>query len=180
MVGPDGAVYLQVSLLDQVFDYEPCGIGSLSYNSTLSLWKVSPGGSLAVLPLKTFNFDGPGAGAPRPPYALPAETIPDGADGVLAAWTSVDGLTGAQEPRMIRFGPAGLTEYSLPLNSWANPAESLVLGENGTAFATDLFQVLSFDLATGGVNWTWQPPQGPLEMIMVTAGNGRVASGFNP
>ncbi|MBI3662844.1 MAG: hypothetical protein HY234_07320 [Acidobacteria bacterium] len=104
----------------------------------------------------------------------PAEVIPDGSGGLLASWT-FGLLTGSQETRITRWSPSGATEYTLPLNGWANPAESLVLGENGTAFATDQSQVLSFDLATGAVRWSWQPAQGPVEMIMATAGNGLVA-----
>ncbi|MBI3662842.1 MAG: Ig-like domain-containing protein [Acidobacteria bacterium] len=181
MIAPDGSVYLQVSVLQDYFDYEPCGIGSLSYNSTLSLWKILPDGSLTTQPLQTYSASG--FVTSRPPRALPAETIPDGSDGLLAAWTRSElSLFGElRDARMTRVLVSGATaQYSLPFYGWpapqsANVGQTLVLGEDGTAFATDQSQVLSFDLATGAVRWSWQPAQGPVEMIMATAGNGLVA-----
>lgn len=51
----------------------------------------------------------------------------------------------------------------------------MVLGENGTAFGTDGKKAVSFNVDTGSVNWTWDAPDGELEMIAATAGNGLVA-----
>jgi hypothetical protein len=67
----------------------------------------------------------------------------------------------------------------------------LVLGENGTAFASgltaasdgssnDVDQIASFDLNSGTPNWTYQAPvSNKLSIISVTAGNGLVARNTN-
>jgi len=62
--------------------------------------------------------------------------------------------------RASRLSPAGNAQYTLPLVNWTFPNESMVLGENGVAFATDAQQVILFNVADGTVNWMWQPASG--------------------
>jgi hypothetical protein len=80
--------------------------------------------------------------------------------------------------------PSGSAPYTLPLDGWGRnldfpPDRSLVLGENGTAFATVNGKFVSFNIASGSVNWTWQANYTGADMIAATAGNGLVVRDGN-
>jgi hypothetical protein len=114
------------------------------------------------------------------------EVIPDGMGGLLAWWSDDYQVQAGpswwdamREARLTRVTDSGLTEYPLPTPDWwtwwyAPRDRSLVLGEDGVAFGTFGGRVVSFDVATGAVRWTWEAPSGQLEMIAATAGNGLV------
>ena len=123
---------------------------------------------------------------------LPGPSIPDGNGGVLATWT-VSSPVVQQYPYQaadVTNGVVG-TPYSLPFSPQSvTPfvSPTLVLGENGTAFAsgstsvivngaqTSMDQIASFNLSSGVPNWTYQGAQGThLTVIEVTFGNGLAA-----
>ncbi|HEV2417194.1 MAG TPA: kelch repeat-containing protein [Terriglobia bacterium] len=128
---------------------------------------------------------------------FPGRIIPDGQGGVLATW-SVDASPIPTNPYQAAYVVSGVVSasYDLPFTPSAyvfgpdslplNP--SLVLGENGVAFATDGTssgdsnnpgmgpKIVSFNLATGTVNWTYQVgTQAILSLIASTSGGGVVA-----
>jgi hypothetical protein len=142
---------------------------------------------------RSFNSDTVLSSTTEDTSLLPGRTIPDGQGGVLATWTVspsnrpipahpyqashvVGGIPGA--PYDLPFTPRSLAAGDYP---------TLVLGENGTAFAsgsttttdgtnTNLSQISSFNLSTGIPNWNYQV-QSPnkLSMIEATTGNGLAA-----
>ena len=105
----------------------------------------------------------------------------DGHGGLLAAWTHVrnvyDYYARTTEARVTRVSDSSLTEYVLPLEAWgvfwyvyfAPPNRSLVLGENGVAFGTYGAKVVSFEVGSGTVRWTWQASSGEAELFAATA-----------
>jgi Bacterial Ig-like domain (group 3)/Bacterial Ig-like domain (group 2) len=123
---------------------------------------------------------------------LPGPIIPDGQGGILATWTVsapvvlpypyqaadvTNGVVGA--PYNLPFSPQSVTPFQSP---------TLVLGENGTAFAsgstttivngvlTSVDQIASFNLSSGATNWNYlAAPQLTLSIIEATSGNGLVA-----
>jgi hypothetical protein len=119
---------------------------------------------------------------------LPGRIIPDGQGGVLATWT-ISPSTGAPpvHPYQASHVVSGAlaTTYDLPftpLTVTFGNYPTLVLGESGTAFATDGRdtangpQIVSFNLASGAVKWGYQVgPQTGLSLVTSTAGNGIVA-----
>ena len=120
---------------------------------------------------------------------IPGPVIPDGNGGLLATWTAstpviqqypyqavdvVNGVVGT--PYGLPFGPQTVTPFQSP---------DIVLGENGTAFAsgttnvtingvqTPIDEIASFNVASGTTNWTYQAAAGDkLSIIEATAGGG--------
>ncbi len=121
---------------------------------------------------------------------LPGRIIPDGQGGVLATWT-IAPSSGPAPPRPYQAahvvsGSVALV-YDLPFSTQTvalGTYPTLVLGENGTAFATDGInvgaltqsdgpQVVSFNLASGSVNWQYQTTtQSSLTILAVTSDGG--------
>jgi IPT/TIG domain/Bacterial Ig-like domain (group 2)/Galactose oxidase, central domain/Kelch motif len=112
---------------------------------------------------------------------FPGPLMPDANGGVLATWTIVppnppapsqpyqaayvlSGASGATyalptAPAQVAYGSDGLPVY---------PA--LVLGENGTAFATYGTSVQSFDIGSGAQHWNYQSPQGVSSIFYANGG----------
>jgi hypothetical protein len=129
---------------------------------------------------------------------LPGPIIPDGQGGILATWTispsnppvlqypyqAVDVSAGvAGTPYNLPFSPQSVTPFVSP---------SLVLGENGTAFASGqttatvngaqvaVDQIASFNVTSGAPNWTYQATAGDkLSVIEATAGGGVTVNNSN-
>jgi hypothetical protein len=114
---------------------------------------------------------------------FPGEVIPDGQGGQLATWTCYS--VGTNTFEVTHVTSQGSNTFVLPLNG--DPYGSiyaphqLVLGENGTAFATDganaiapqLATVVSFDINSGQVNWSYQAPSpGSLSIVSSTQNGG--------
>ncbi|GEM_PF-5582421 len=110
-------------------------------------------------------------------------SVPDGFGGVLATWTvSNINPPAASQPYQAAYvsGGAVVAAYAMPNapasltlgpdNLPINP--TLVLGENGTAFASYGSNVTSFQLPSGSPNWNYQaPPQNGLSAIASEADN---------
>jgi len=124
---------------------------------------------------------------------LPGPIIPDGQGGVLATWTvspSHSVLAFPYQAADVTNGSVGIP-YNLPFSPQSvTPFQSpaLVLGENGTVFASGsttvtingaqipVDQIASFNLSSGATNWTYQGAQGAhLSIIEATLGNGLAA-----
>src|SRR6202035_2194723 len=99
---------------------------------------------------------------------LPGRIIPDGQGGILATWTiSPSNPPVPQYPYQAVDVVGGVvgTPYNLPFSPTTvtfGQSPTLVLGENGVAFATNSTDavngpvVASFNLSSGAVNWTYQ------------------------
>lgn len=176
-VGPDGTVYLlfaygPTTVNDSTCTNEPQYTGT----STLSLLTVSPQGGLSTQTLQS-RSDNDAA----PDYS-PGSIIPDGKGGVLASW--IDFLNSCSF-NISHVTAQGTSTYTLPLipNCEFYGVPVMVLGENGVAFASVKGlpdagipgSVISFDVNSGSVLWSYQPPSGDSFTIISSAdGNGLV------
>jgi uncharacterized protein YjdB len=119
---------------------------------------------------------------------LPGSIVPDGQGGIVATWTiSPSNPPLPQHPYQAVDVVAGVvgTPYSLPLspNSVAvGKSPTIVLGENGVAFATNGTDtvngpvVASFNVVSGTVNWSNQAlPAYTISLIAAADGNGLAA-----
>jgi hypothetical protein len=172
IVSSDGSAYVE---------YEVRTIASPPRvtSATLYLLQIAPNNSTTTIQLSSTTND---------ENLFPGRILPDGQGGVLATWTInpsnppvpaspyqaahvVSGTVAATYG--FPFAPKTVTYGKYP---------TLVLGENGTAFATDGSdpdngpQVISFNLSSGSVNWSYPaPPQSTLTLISSVAGNGLTA-----
>jgi hypothetical protein len=128
---------------------------------------------------------------------LPGPIVPDGQGGVLATWTiSPSNPPVPQHPYQavdVVNGVVG-TPYDLPFSPKSvtfGDSPTIVLGENGTAFAsghtttsdgnnTPVDQVISFNIGSGAPNWSYQAPQGALSVIQATADGGVTINDSDP
>jgi hypothetical protein len=122
---------------------------------------------------------------------LPGRIIPDGQGGVLATWTISPSVlpiplqvTHSYQAAHVVSGAVAAT-YDLPftpLKVTFGLYPTLVLGENGTAFATDGAdtysgpQIVSFNLSSGAVNWSHRAALGNALSIIGATANGSVAT----
>jgi hypothetical protein len=138
-----------------------------SFFDTLSLMKIAPNGSSSVQTLFTSTTS----------CIFPVQLIPDGQGGVLAAWvSSLAGSHGTPGPVNVTHVTAGgTTGYQLPLTfQFTFPQQvTMVLGENGNGFATEGAKIVSFDLTSGQVQWSYSGPS--LSIIASAAGNSLIA-----
>ncbi len=155
----------------------PCQTGqsqcatSISRHTKLELLTIQPDGSSSVHQVHAYDFDGsnctPCIDPGQANFSIPGDVIPDGLGGVLAAWTEnqeqnnitnqfhlsehiyhVGGSGSAQDTQLAGLG-------LVPPNLSADPGESLVLGENNTAFGVGL-QIVAFDVTS--ITPIWNTP----------------------
>jgi hypothetical protein len=177
MVNTDGTTYLEYEVRNTVNEVVTA--------DTLYLMQINPDNSSSstVLSSTTQNET-----------QYPGNIIPDGNGGVLATW-SVSVVQGTQltypyQAVDVSGGFVGMP-YNLPFSPQSvNIAQqpSLVLGENGVAFAsgmttanvngtpTQVSQIASFNTSSGSTNWTYQAqPNYTLSIISSALGNGLAA-----
>jgi hypothetical protein len=192
----DGNMYVQVEVLNESTSAS-CGSasGSHLYENTLSLLKITPEGEANWRVFAQIHSDGNSAFHPQQ-RLFAGESIPDGLDGVLAAWTHFyAGVKGGEKPHteacLTRLSPSEQHDFVLPMPSWI-PAvtglfyENMVLGENDTLYATDKRSLVSFHIPSGEVKWVRRPPNGGVDIQHATSGGGILvtnigrATYFNP
>jgi hypothetical protein len=118
-------------------------------------------------------------------YIFPGEVIPDGNGGVLAAWDLVNIHPQTIVSHMSHIlGGGGISDYTMPFannRSWCNcsvissshsPANYMVLGDNNVAFLTDGQDLVSFDLQTGTIKWTFQDNNDSIQLVAATNDSG--------
>jgi hypothetical protein len=177
IVDPSGSVYAEYEVRNAAY---PPKITS----SVLYLLGIMPPNSTPTLQLSSTTQD---------EALLPGRIIPDGQGGLLATWTiSPSNPPVPQFPYQVAHVVSGAVAatYNLPFSpKTTTPGQSptLVLGENGTAFAagptttsdgtnTSVDQIVSFNLSSGAVNWTYQAAaQSTLSLMDSTAGNTLIA-----
>ena len=189
-IGPDGTVYSAVSKIDlTATNY--CDLGPYSITMTDSLLQVAPDGSTSLTQIRqdvsnqTYsggsflgNFTIPNSSISvnlyqTAPSASFFSVIPDGQGGVLMPYGYALTAPLAQHPLQghITHIPSGggLNDSTLPL-----VPGTTVLGENGTAFATDGSSVVSFAASSGSINWVTQVASSGASIIASTAASGLV------
>jgi hypothetical protein len=121
---------------------------------------------------------------------LPGPVIPDGQGGVLATWTiSPSNPPVPQYPYQAADVSNGVlgTPFNLPFSPQSvtfQQSPTLVLGENGVAFAsgqttaadgvTQVSQIASFNVSSGSTNWTYQATAGDKLTIVEATYDGGV------
>ena len=121
---------------------------------------------------------------------VPGRIIPDGQGGVVTTWTISPFSLPVQQPWHYYqaahvVSDSVVASYDLPFLPFRpvlNRYPTMVLSENGTAFVTDGWdpdngpQIVSFSLASGAVNWSYQASAGSvLSIIAATEGGDIVA-----
>jgi hypothetical protein len=117
--------------------------------TTLSLFTVYLDGSTSTQTIQSRSNND------FAPDLAPGVVIPDGQGGALASWT--DYLNSCNFT-VSHATSQGITTYTLPLNPSCDTigTQTMVLGENGTAFATNGLNLVSFNVNSGQVVWTYQ------------------------
>ncbi len=160
MLDSDGSIYVEYE--QRAIPYPPTGI-----SATLSLLKIATDETTSTVLLASSSVAN----------LFPGNIIPDGNGGVLATGTvSNINPPAASQPYQAAYvsGGAVVAAYPMPNapasltlgpdNLPINPV--LVLGENGTAFASYGSNVTSFQLPSGSPNWNYQaPPQSGLSIV---------------
>lgn len=185
IVTPDGSVYVEAYIYEDTNDLN-CSGRDQYLKATLNLLQVSPEGT------PTWSTPFNSVGTEYWDYYMGA-IIPDGQGGLLASWAGIlhncGVLCHTDIPRVTHITAAGNSEYALPPNggyqvsgNGYDPGLSLVLGENGTAFAALTgplgSQFASLNIAGGTVNWNWTGSSGFADMIAATSGNGLVVKQY--
>jgi hypothetical protein len=150
---------------------------STQTSSILSLLQISLDGSMTVTQLSSSDSAN----------LFPGTLMPDGNGGILATWTIVPSNPNAppvpnpyQEADVIP-GAGVVNTYNLPgaptqVTNGSNGLPinpTLVLGENGTAFASYGSNVVAFNIAGGSAIWSYQAPsQTGISLITLTPSNG--------
>ncbi|HEY1527943.1 MAG TPA: hypothetical protein VGH51_17055 [Candidatus Angelobacter sp.] len=189
MIAPDGNAHLSYSTStgDIVVDSNANTVtATISY--MLNLLTVDDSGSFSIETLRSFTakniiFSGTD-GSPQEQITdaltqpLPGETIPDGNDGLLAAWT----FNNSGSSDCIWATPGGTpqctlgqtvvdarithngSDYVLPIGAWTggnfsvDPGGTLVLGQNNTAFAFNGVKIAAIQTDTGITSWSADLP----------------------
>jgi hypothetical protein len=200
MVAPNGSMYVEAATTTWVSEFHApaCAYADRqdSWDTTLLLLEMRADGSIQWRTLKQDHAEGNLYDVPPQTQYRVGEVLPDGGGGLLAAWSYKVWSSGSwvTEARMDRVTDSGQTEYTLPLwvdsgpNYWYldvfyPPDRSMVLGEDGVAFATGEFwdgtaqnwatKVVAFGVGSGTLHWASDIP-GRLDMVAATAGNGLV------
>lgn len=169
MVNSDGTIYVE---------YEVRNIGDTGITSdTLYLFHIATDNTSGSTVLSTTTQN---------EAQFPGSIIPDGQGGIIATWTiSPSNPPVPQYPYQAVdvIGGAVGTPYNLPFSpttvSFGN-SPTLVLGESGTAFATNGTDttngpvVASFNVTSGAVNWSYQASPGTMLSLVATIAGGGV------
>lgn len=173
------------------FNYETEG-----KTSSVRLLTIGVGGSSSDQELATSSISATCQNGAPPLYpAMFADSVvPDGEGGVLATWVKgpafgwtppCDGnLTrypdGAVSVQVTHISASGSATYELPLMeditaSFGPPYRThIVIGDNGTAFATNGVEIVSFNVDSGAINWTYQS-SAALSLLVSSSGGGVTA-----
>jgi hypothetical protein len=169
MVDSDGSTYIEYEVRTVAY---PPRITS----AFLWLLKIAPDFTSTTTQLSSTTAD---------QNLFPGRIIPDGQGGVLASWTITpsSGPPPARAYQVAHVTPGGMLVYDLPIATPqltigpnglpVNPA--LVLGQNGTAFASDGATVASFDLDSGLANWGYPAPAQTTVSLLAAIDNGGIA-----
>jgi hypothetical protein len=178
-IDSNGTFSVAISV-DTEVQYQSCSPGqnftSVPFTSSLSLFLVKVDGSTSQTPLHTTAVDLGPNGASRLPRALPQEVIPDGQGGFLAGW--IDFLPQQPLDHVAHVTGSGVGDYAFP--ALYGHFGSMVLGDNGTAYATDSQTIQAFGVNSGQSLWAYtsQALDG-ISVIASTPGGGLATQEYN-
>lgn len=182
----DANIYVQVETHVESTRLVSCESKEYSFDDSLALLRVTPGGETEWKVFEHIHADGDGHFVPQA-RLFPGETIPAGPEGVLAAWTYLsplldNGKTAHIEARLSRIFPSSQQDFTLPLIFWTKGidrpfSENMVLGEGNILYATNGALLVRFDSQAGGVvDWGRHPPTGEIKLQFSTEGGGVLVS----
>jgi Glucodextranase, domain B/IPT/TIG domain len=181
VVAADGSVYAEVESYQQT-DFVPvyCNQDQVTgYNETLSLLRIVPGGGTQTQTLASYSLSDwydPTDYMNNPPYHSPGDVIPDGQGGELAAWMDIQNPLLSTYPITVAdVGQQGIAQAnfsSLNAIEYSANDNSLVLGDNNTAFATDGNNVVAFDATSLQQKWSYSGTPGAISFVAATSGGG--------
>jgi hypothetical protein len=171
IVGSDGSAYVEYEV--RTIAYPPKVTSAILY-----LLQIAPNNSTSTIQLSSTAND---------ENLFPGSIIPDGQGGVLATWTiDPSNPPVPSNPYQAAHVVSGAvaTTYSLPFAPKTvtyGKYPTLILGENGTAFATDGTdtdngpQFVAFDTTSGAEAWNYQAStQEALSLMTAVPGGGLV------
>ena len=184
----DGNMYVQVEGHVELVNIVDCKDAGWSFDNSLSLLQVKPSGETDWKIFQHIHADGAGSFHVQARVSV-GESIPDGHDGVLAAWTyffpgtkDKNGEKPHFEARLSRIGPAGQFDYTLPMPLWTPGVNSpfdgnmILADKNAALYATNNNLLVRFEIEPGEVKWVRQSPTGEVDLQFSTAGGGLVVS----
>jgi hypothetical protein len=191
IVAPDGSVFATVVVVNQpvvnsVYNQKVSllqGVPPSTGPQFIAINPNAPAGSIGganLTQIAEIDFTGDPLSNETAPFVGLIGLIPDGQGGVLASWWTSqdlgDGSPNKNVNHITHMSSGGANDFVFPFPS---PFQSqilpqgMVLGENGTAFATDGGTVVALDATSGSVNWSYQAPS-QFSMVSSTSGNGLV------
>jgi hypothetical protein len=135
--------------------------------NALSLFQIKADGSSSMIAIHSFSYDTAFSNYGNQGRPQPERVIPDGSGGWLAAWT--DWSVKPALVKVTHITSSGQTDFSFP--SLYQDIFSMVLGDNGAAYATDSQTIQAFDVNSGQSLWTYVSPA-VLGTDIVASGNG--------
>lgn len=171
VIGPDGSLFAAIYVGNIYEAPSDCqeGTYSTSYNQTLSLLQIPPGGAAT---LTGFKVDNTVPTWEFPNYQL-LGVIPDGQGGALVSWNvSQSGAT--YQGNVTDVIGSGSANVSLPGQT---ESIEMVLGQNGTAFANTGTAATAFNLSGMAPLWTYttQSPNG-MSVVAATGDGGLIVN----
>jgi outer membrane protein assembly factor BamB len=177
-------MYVQVETHVESLLVEHCQSKHYSFNDSLALLSVTPEGEAEWKIFQRIHAAGEGEFVAQS-RVFAGETIPDGSDGVLAAWTHLSPDTSGglirSEARLSRIGPSRQRDFTFPMPYWAKGINSffnanMVLGEGNVLYAINGPQLLRFNTDSGEVNWVRRTPDDEVKLHYAAVGGGLVVS----
>lgn len=167
---PDGSIYVE-------YEVRQIPYPSTTISAAIWLLKIAEDGSTSTVELSSSSSAN----------LFPGTITPDGQGGVLATWTIANiSPPDAPQPYQAAYvtGGAVVAAYPLPMaptNVVKGPdgvplTYPILLGENGTAYASYSANLVSFSVSSGSVLWNYQAaPQDAVSVIGATNDGGIVA-----
>ncbi len=175
-IDSDGTVLIALEVETSVTNFGcDFSISSEPFISALSLFQLKPDGSTSLTPIHTYSTD-LAIQTGRRQVAVPWKVIPDGQGGSLVGWT---GISNDQPLLYItHLSASGQNDYPFP--SLDPIIGSMVLGDNGTAYATDDQTIVAFDINSGQTLWSYtsQALDG-IAIIASSAGGGVITKEYS-
>jgi len=161
VVGADGAAYLEVHWSTGIWNYEPCGNGSGAEHLSVELLRIDANGGVSSQVLQAVDR-ALAVGVPHYELAV-GQVLPDEGGGVLATWFINQSYADSQHVAAVVQGSA-VTTYALPGN-----AGVAMVGADGVGIGSASDGLTAFDLASGGVRWSF-PASGQVVAALADGG----------
>jgi hypothetical protein len=167
-IASNGTAYFEVMVVNSV-ETGTCTTDSLNETGQLLLYGIQSNGSVTTQLLSSSQLVAANGTYQVYNVVTPGGVIDDGQGGVLAFWYTYNSPTPPSATNSVMDVGGNGGEYTLPISE-----NSVLLGENNKAYATDGSSIVQFDV-NNGPEWTWTSPTYGIALVMATAGGGVVA-----